>query len=100
MASAGYNPGNNTVSVGGKNIPVATGDASSDSSASGTQAQDIKAKAIAYNPMADPKYDARSSIGASAYASGNAIALNPAAGMGQSLIGHELSHVVQQGSAK
>lgn len=64
---------------------------------------EIHEKAVQYNPKLDPKYDPRagtssssSSIGASAYTTGSNIHVDPRAGKGESLIGHELTHVTQQ----
>lgn len=90
--SSGYDPRNNTVSVGGKAVPVPAEnlpDAGKMKSSFGSKANAIKEKAIAYNPKLNPKYDARSSISAQAYARTNTIALNPGAGMGHSMMGHE-----------
>jgi len=61
-----------------------------------TKATDIQATAIRYNPKLDPKYDARASMGAAVYAQGDSVAFLPGTGMGKSLVGHELTHVVQQ----
>lgn len=71
-----------------------------------TKAAEIHQKAVQYNPKLDPKYDpmagsgssASSSLSASAYTTGSNIHLDPRAGKGESLIGHELTHVVQQGA--
>lgn len=71
-----------------------------------TKAAEIHQKGIQYNPKLDPKYDPKaassssssSSLGASAYAAGSGLNLDPRAGKGESLIGHELTHVVQQGA--
>jgi Domain of unknown function (DUF4157) len=65
-----------------------------------SKAGEIKATAIRYNPKLDPKYDARSSVGTSAMTQGTEIAFQPGAGMGHSLVGHELTHVVQQKSTR
>ncbi|RMH11790.1 MAG: DUF4157 domain-containing protein [Planctomycetota bacterium] len=43
--------------------------------------------------MLNARYDARSSP---AFTRADALTFDPRAGMGQSLIGHELTHVVQQ----
>ena len=60
------------------------------------KADEIKATAIRYNPKLDPKYDPRASMGAPAYTEDKTVAFKPGASMGQSLIGHELTHVIQQ----
>lgn len=67
-----------------------------------TKAAEIHQKGIQYDARLDPKYDpmagssSSSSLGASAYTAGSDLKLDPRAGKGESLIGHELSHVVQQ----
>lgn len=58
------------------------------------QAAEYHRSAVTYNPKLDPKYDARSS--SAAFGQGDAVSFDPRAGKGQSLIGHELSHVAQQ----
>lgn len=60
------------------------------------QAKTIHANSVKYNPKADPKYN----IGAEAYATGNKIAFTPGSTHGTSLLGHELTHVVQQGAPR
>lgn len=97
--------------------PASPTSSASTSSASPSEAKaaEIQQKAIQYNPKLDPKYDARafsdvkvhtgssasatnSSLHAQAYTSGNSIKFrDPRVGKGKSLIGHELTHVVQQG---
>ncbi len=91
---AGYNPANNTVSIGDKTVGVPHADAIA--SSFGAKALEIKDKAIAYNPKMNPKYDPRASVGAQAYATGSALYNKPRADKGLSLVGHELTHVVQQ----
>lgn len=75
--------------------PSALGSSSHDA-----KVAEIHEKVVQYNPKLDPKYDPRagtsSSAGASAYTSGSDIHIDPRAGKGESLIGHELTHVTQQ----
>ncbi len=49
---------------------------------------DLQARKIDYNHKLDPKYDLR--------AGRDVVFADPREGKGDSLIGHELSHVVQQ----
>lgn len=91
--AAKFSPKANAIMVRGSQIPVSTGDeaGSAGGVTSGTlneRASAMKSKAIAFNPKLDPKYDAR--------AGNQVVFLDPRAGKGQSLVGHELTHVVQQ----
>ncbi|MCL4222629.1 MAG: DUF4150 domain-containing protein [Phycisphaerales bacterium] len=91
--AARFSPKANAIMVRGSQIPVSTGDEASlvGGVTSGTlkeQASAMKLKAVAFNPKLDPKYDAR--------AGSQVVFVDPRAGKGQSLIGHELTHVVQQ----
>jgi len=85
--SPAVNAAQQTVTINGKTV----------SAQSSSGAQNMIDKAVQYNPKLNPKYDARSSMGAQSFAKGNAVAFKPGADMGHSLVGHELSHVVQQG---
>lgn len=91
--AAKFSPKANAIMVRGSQIPVSTGDEAGMSGGvtSGQlkeQASAMKLKAIAFNPKLDPKYDPR--------AGKDVVFVDPRAGKGQSLLGHELTHVVQQ----
>jgi hypothetical protein len=60
------------------------------------QASAVRDNIVKYNPKMDPKFDASHNVKAQAFTSGNNIHLDPRVGKGQSLVGHELTHVVQQ----
>ncbi len=95
-----FNPQTNSLQHKGAPIPLPadtqTGSRPALDKNFAEKANEIKAAAIRYNPKADPKYNARASMGAASFAQGTSVAFKPGAGMGQSLIGHELTHVVQQ----
>lgn len=90
----------NSISIKGKKVPIASnenpGSLSPADKAFATKAEDLKKTAIAYNPKADPKYDPMASANARAFATGDSVAFKPGQSMGKSLVGHELTHVVQQ----
>ncbi|KAA0217553.1 MAG: DUF4150 domain-containing protein [Leptolyngbya sp. PLA3] len=91
--AARFSPKADAILVRGSQIPVSLGDEAGTSGgvSSGAlqeQASAMKSRAIAFNPKLDPKYDAR--------AGRDVVFIDPRAGKGQSLIGHELTHVVQQ----
>jgi uncharacterized protein DUF4157 len=95
-----FNPQTNSIQHKGASIPLPADTQAGSRPVMDKQfaakANEIKATAIRYNPKADPKYNARASMGAANFSQGNSVAFKPGAGMGQSLIGHELTHVVQQ----
>lgn len=96
-ASAGVatvNPKMNKLVVKGATIPISQGDEAGAAGGVTTPAQ-LRDTAIKYNPKLDPKYDARS-LSAGAFAQDSKIRFDPRAGKGVSLVGHELTHVVQQ----
>ncbi len=95
-----FDASTNTLEYNGTSIPLPSDDQSGSRPALNenfaSKAGEIKATAIRYNPKLDPKYNARTSVGASAMTQGTEISFQPGAGMGHSLVGHELTHVVQQ----
>lgn len=96
---ASANPRSNSISIKGESVPIPSdelaGRPALDKHFAG-KANDLVDSTIAYNPKANPKYDPMARAGANAYGSGKSIAFKPGAGMGKSLVGHELTHVTQQ----
>jgi hypothetical protein len=82
----------NAVAVKGRKVKLAPDNDADANDTFQAQARQLKETAVRYNPMADPKYDTR----ARAVAAGPDLNFRPGASMGQSLVGHELTHVVQQ----